>query len=98
MSAGSLRAGSILEVEKLADVVQVEEGERGKQADKHCGSGIRAPFQPPGQEPRYRRRPLEERRIAFAFSDPVVESRMPTSQHLLRIRQVPDDHQPEDQP
>jgi hypothetical protein len=93
VTAGSLSsaAGSIFEVKKFADMVQVEERQRGEEADKHRRRGIRAPFHPPREEPHHRRRPLEEWRIAFSFGNPVVEGRMPAGQHLLRIRQVPHD-------
>src|ERR1700756_1186803 len=84
------RAGrSVFKVQEFADVVKVEEGEGGECADQNRGGGIRAPFQPPRQNPRHRRPPLEQRRIALPFSHPVVESGVPAGQQLLRIWQKP---------
>ncbi len=88
---GHSAAASILEVKKFADVVQVEEGKRSEETDEHRRCGTRTPFQPPGQEPHHRRRPLDERRVAFSLGHPIVEGGMPAGQHLLRIRQVPHD-------
>src|SRR5271155_1173273 len=57
------RAGhSILKVQEFADVVKVEEGEGGEQSDDYRGGGVRAPFQPPRQEPRHGGGPPHQRR------------------------------------
>src|SRR5262249_22100713 len=49
-------------------MVQVEERQRGEEADKHRRRGLRAPFHPPREEPHHRRRQLEEVPIVRVLS------------------------------